>query len=258
MKNKKLQAGYTLIELLAVMIILMAVGTIITSILVITLRSGNKSTTTNDIRQNGNYAMAQMSKMITYAQEFEGVSVNDPSQFPAQLQTDCTSQPAFTQYKYLRIKSFDEGITTFACTDSKIASQSSIVSTPQAGWTFCANEGAQCSFTGTANVQYGANGSYFYKILTNGTPCTNAVFGDPLVGTVKQCYYQATTGTLNYLVDPNMVTTCYFNCTQESAAAPVKIDIFLDLKTKNQTIFSESQAEIPFETSVIIRNSGSR
>jgi type II secretory pathway pseudopilin PulG len=80
MKNKKLQAGYTLIELLAVMIILMAVGTIITSILVITLRSGNKSTTTNDIRQNGNYAMAQMSKMIAYAYSFDGLSADGHQQ----------------------------------------------------------------------------------------------------------------------------------------------------------------------------------
>ena len=59
-------------------------------------------------------------------------------------------------------------------------------------WTFCANEGAQCSFTGTKEVRYGANDSYYYQIFTNGTPCTNAVFGDPLYGTVKQCYYQNT------------------------------------------------------------------
>ncbi len=59
-------------------------------------------------------------------------------------------------------------------------------------WTFCANEGDQCSFTGTKEVRYGANGSYSSIIFTNGTPCTNAVFGDPLYGTVKQCYYQDT------------------------------------------------------------------
>jgi len=49
-----------------------------------------------------------------------------------------------------------------------------------------------------------------------------------------------------------------FNCSQESAAAPAKIDIFLDLKARSNTIFSESQAELPFETSVVIRNSGDR
>ncbi len=43
-----LNNGYTLIELLAVMIILVSAGVVVTSIMVSTLRGGNKSTTTND------------------------------------------------------------------------------------------------------------------------------------------------------------------------------------------------------------------
>ena len=31
----------------------------------------------------------------------------------------------------------------------------------------------QCSFAGTKEVRYGANGSYFYRTLSNGTACTN-------------------------------------------------------------------------------------
>jgi hypothetical protein len=62
----------------------------------------------------------------------------------------------------------------------------SMASTPT-NWTFCASEGGTCAFTGTMQVRYGANGSYFYKTLSNGTACTNAVFGDPIVGTAKQC-----------------------------------------------------------------------
>jgi Viral BACON domain/Fibronectin type III domain len=58
-------------------------------------------------------------------------------------------------------------------------------------WTFCADEGQRCSFTGTKNVRYGANGVYVYKSLTNGTACSNSVFGDPLKGADKQCYIQA-------------------------------------------------------------------
>lgn len=124
MKNKKIQAGFTLIELLAVMIILVVVGTIITSILVSTLRSGDKSTTTNDIRQNGNYAMAQMSKMITFAKSFDGI--NDGITW----HTDCVAPPAPTpalpsQYYSVRISSFDGGQTTFSCSgspDFKLAS----------------------------------------------------------------------------------------------------------------------------------------
>jgi len=58
---------------------------------------------------------------------------------------------------------------------------------PPANWTFCATEGGVCAFTGTMEVRYGANGSFFSKTLTNGTACTNAVFGDPAPDTPKQC-----------------------------------------------------------------------
>src|SRR5262245_33271369 len=54
-------------------------------------------------------------------------------------------------------------------------------------WTFCANEGGTCSFSGTQQVRYGANGGYVYKTLTDGTACTNSVFGDPAPGILKQC-----------------------------------------------------------------------
>jgi parallel beta-helix repeat protein len=55
-------------------------------------------------------------------------------------------------------------------------------------WTYCAPEHASCAFTGTQEVRYGANGGYVIKTLTDGTACSNAVFGDPIVGTLKACY----------------------------------------------------------------------
>src|ERR1019366_8873980 len=59
------------------------------------------------------------------------------------------------------------------------------------GYTFCASENGTCSFTGTTSVAYGANGKINYQTLTGGTPCTNAVFGDPDYGYTKACYTQA-------------------------------------------------------------------
>merc|ERR1712010_426312 len=69
-------------------------------------------------------------------------------------------------------------------------------------WKKCAKEGDHCSFKGSAFVRYGAlvkrggtTTSYFSPrrggndiIKTNGVSCTNAEFGDPIVGTVKSCY----------------------------------------------------------------------
>lgn len=54
-------------------------------------------------------------------------------------------------------------------------------------WSQCASEGQFCSFMGTQNVRYGANGVYVYRMIANGTTCSNAVFGDPIFGVVKQC-----------------------------------------------------------------------
>jgi hypothetical protein len=71
-------------------------------------------------------------------------------------------------------------------------SGSPLVSSASAGtWTFCANENNECSFTGTRQVQYGANGKYVYKTFNGGTECDNAVFGNPNSGATNICSYSA-------------------------------------------------------------------
>jgi YVTN family beta-propeller protein len=60
---------------------------------------------------------------------------------------------------------------------------------------FCANENGTCTVpAGTlATVSYGANASYNVKTGVNPSiACNNATFTDPLVGTVKACYYVVT------------------------------------------------------------------
>lgn len=54
-------------------------------------------------------------------------------------------------------------------------------------WTPCATEGQTCAFTGAKQVRYGALASYVVLTLTGGTACSNAVFTDPILGTVKGC-----------------------------------------------------------------------
>ena len=54
-------------------------------------------------------------------------------------------------------------------------------------YTHCADEGGTCSFGGTKNVRYGANGAFAYRTLSNGTACNNATFGDPIPGVPKKC-----------------------------------------------------------------------
>ncbi len=58
---------------------------------------------------------------------------------------------------------------------------------PAPTWTFCADEHQYCEFSGTMQVQYGANGTYAEMTFTGGTLCSNDIFGDPLYGTFKHC-----------------------------------------------------------------------
>ena len=65
------------------------------------------------------------------------------------------------------------------------------------GWTVCATEGQQCSFTGTKEVRYGANGIFTPpRVFTSSVACTNGVFGDPLQGVGKHCEYRDASGSL--------------------------------------------------------------
>jgi hypothetical protein len=59
----------------------------------------------------------------------------------------------------------------------------------EGGWADCATENGSCSFSGTRQVRYGANGVYAYRSATDGIACDNATFGDPLYGVVKACSY---------------------------------------------------------------------
>lgn len=59
----------------------------------------------------------------------------------------------------------------------------------------CAFENGNCSFTGTYAVAYGAGTSWKIGVFTGGTPCTNTVFGDPIIGTAKQCFIATSPST---------------------------------------------------------------
>lgn len=87
--------GYTLIELLAVVGILVTLGGILSGILYSTLRGNNKSTITTAIAQNGNYALSVISNII--------------------LSSDNTASCTGQDVSSLQFYRGDGGITTLAC-----------------------------------------------------------------------------------------------------------------------------------------------
>jgi hypothetical protein len=85
------------------------------------------------------------------------------------------------------------------CSYLSVTPPTSVVTTilpgqPNSAWVFCATEGNACTFTGTAQVAFGAGASFAYKTFTGGTPCNNNAFGgDPDVYVAKSCYYLSAT-----------------------------------------------------------------
>jgi type IV pilus assembly protein PilY1 len=76
------------------------------------------------------------------------------------------------------------------------ANPSSNTWTPQPNVTLCASENGTCTLpSGTWEVLYGAGTSWKVAPATGAVPCSNGVFGDPAVGTGKNCYYRAYTGS---------------------------------------------------------------
>ncbi len=65
--------------------------------------------------------------------------------------------------------------------------------TAPADWTLCAAEEGRCSFTGVRVVHYGTASQMVAKTLTDGTACSNAVFGDPAPYNAKSCWLEPAT-----------------------------------------------------------------
>ena len=60
-------------------------------------------------------------------------------------------------------------------------------------WTYAATENGVVNIpSGTHQIQYGANGQYFYQTVTGPTTvgCNNSTFGDPDPGHLKTCSIQ--------------------------------------------------------------------
>ena len=83
--------------------------------------------------------------------------------------------------------------TTTTTTPPATSTPTSPTTSTVTNWITCASENGTCSFSGTRQVRYGANGTYAYKSASGSISCSNAVFGDPVFGVAKTCSYAETT-----------------------------------------------------------------
>ena len=116
----KFNSGYTLVELLTVIVVVVVVGMIVATILVSSLRGSNKTTVINDVRDNGNTAITQISRAVEFAKSFEGVSTGEDSDGNVTYSDNClsttiTPTPVPNEYKFIKIRTFEEQEIVFYC-----------------------------------------------------------------------------------------------------------------------------------------------
>lgn len=109
-KLKTKQKGYTIIELLAVISILVIISGIVSGILYSTLRGTNKTKITTEVSQNGAYALSVITNDIIDSgsvTQIDGVDV-----------LDCTAAPTGTA---ITLKRLDGTNTVLSCSGNTIS-----------------------------------------------------------------------------------------------------------------------------------------
>ncbi len=118
LKNNR---GFTLIEILVVVSIIATIGGVIAGIFIVSLRTATKSNNITLIRQNGNYALSQVSRMIRYAQSVDGLSNAAAGPFAIDA-TTCPLPPTVpSAYQYLKatgVSGYGDKAITFSCSQS--------------------------------------------------------------------------------------------------------------------------------------------
>jgi type II secretory pathway pseudopilin PulG len=145
-ENSELNKGFTLVELLASIIVLVVIGSVIAGVIVSSLRGSNKTNNIESVRQAGNYVLNQMSKDIEYAQTFDGRSTGLSNDDGATYDTAC--KPALnpiptpiSPYNLITVRSSGNIVTKYKCTSSELSANGSPLISPESG-TF-----AGCSLT---------------------------------------------------------------------------------------------------------------
>lgn len=80
-KSQQLQSGFTLVELLVSMMVIAIVGSIILVIFFSVLRGSSKTDKIIQVRQSGNYAISQVTKMIRGARSISCVPPEEDLEF---------------------------------------------------------------------------------------------------------------------------------------------------------------------------------
>ncbi|MBI2621565.1 MAG: prepilin-type N-terminal cleavage/methylation domain-containing protein [Candidatus Levybacteria bacterium] len=139
MRLKLNQLGFSLIEILVAIAIIITATTVVVAILSSSFRGISKSNVVEEVRQNGNRAITQMSRTIQFAESFQGAFINDSTYDLA-----CTAS-AGKNYEYIKLNSGGR-LVTLSCNN---LSMGSTTVTPLIDTTRVSVVEGSCSFTCT-------------------------------------------------------------------------------------------------------------
>lgn len=123
--------GYTLVELLAVTSIVVIVSGLIIGILYSTLRGSNKSKVTNDVAQNGNFALSSISNtalLATNVTKVNGLDINDCTASTENIAKFPDSTDGNPSGKSIEFEKADGTTISFSCDVASESMTSSVVS----------------------------------------------------------------------------------------------------------------------------------
>lgn len=104
--------GFTLIELLIAIALIIVSATVIVTIITVSFQGSTKTLVNEEVRQVGNTALAQVGKMIQYADSFVGVTDLEGNSL-----TSCTSSDTDVSYSSITFK-IDGTNRTLMCEDA--------------------------------------------------------------------------------------------------------------------------------------------
>lgn len=159
--------GFTLIEMLAVMIVLISVGGIIFGVLFTSLRGSTRATVLTDVQDNGDYALSEMSRVIRFSQAVVS---------PESCVVGPTLAPVATSS--VTLQNIDKSLITYTCSNENggtLASNGATLVDPQIV------EVTACEFTCSQNsiyesptigISFSLNKKNATNLLENNAPLT--------------------------------------------------------------------------------------
>lgn len=112
------QSGFSLVEAIVVLGILVIIGSIITGILYTTLRSANKSKIINAASLSGNYALSVITDIVNSSSQITAMGGT-----PLDATYNCTNAGGISAQS-ITLQRTDGGVTTLSCSGNTIASNS--------------------------------------------------------------------------------------------------------------------------------------